>query len=170
MELPDELALPVPGARVRALREDDWQLEQALSRVPDVPPWTYYPADLTPEDARGRVAHSIALRAQRRGARFAVEREGVAVGMVGLELRTEVPSVYYAFLPAGRGRGLATEAVRAVARWVLDQGAPEVRASTRLDNVASERVLERAAFRRDGTGAGRDGTVVTLWVRKPTVQ
>ncbi|GEL97375.1 GNAT family N-acetyltransferase [Cellulomonas terrae] len=170
MELPDELALPVPDARLRAMREDDWRLEQTLSRVPDVPPWTYYPADLTSEDARDRVARSLALRSQRRGARFVVEREGAAVGMVGLELRTDVPSVYYAFLPAGRRLGLATEAVRAVARWVLDHGAHEVRASTRLENVASERVLERAAFRRDGTGAGQDGTVVTLWVREPTVE
>ena len=168
MELPDELRLPQPGARVRAMRADDWVLEQALSRVPDVPPWTYYPADLSPQGARDRVAHSLALRAQGRGARFVVESAGDPVGMVGLELRTEVPSVFYAFLPAGRGAGFATAAVRAVSGWVLAQGAAEVRASTMLDNAASERVLERASFRRDGTDVGPDGVVVTRWVNKPT--
>ena len=115
MELPDQLALPLPGARVRALREDDWPLEQALSRVPDVPRWTYYQAELSVEGARDRVDRSLALRADGRGARFVVEHGGAPVGTVGLELRTDVPSVYYAFLPAGRGLGLATEAVRAVA-------------------------------------------------------
>lgn len=170
MELPDELVLPLPGARLRAMRDDDWRLERALSRVPDVPPWTFYPADLTDEAARDRVARSLALRAEGRVARFVVEHGGDPVGMVGLELRTDVPSVFYAFLPAGRRLGLATEAVRAVVGWVLDRGADEVRATTMLENLASERVLERAAFRRYGTGTGRDGAVVTLWVREPTVE
>ena len=52
MELPDVLVLP--GARLRALREDDWLLDHALSRVADVPQWTYYPADV--ERARRRAS------------------------------------------------------------------------------------------------------------------
>jgi RimJ/RimL family protein N-acetyltransferase len=150
------------------MRADDWSLEQALSRVPDVPPWTYYPAELDLQAARDRITRSLALRADGRGARFVVEHGGAPVGTVGLELRTEVPSVYYAFLPSGRGRGLATEAVRALAGWVLDRGAESVRASTLLGNVASERVLERAGFRRDGTESRPDGVDVTRWVRQPT--
>ena len=163
MDLPDELVLPVPEALLRALREDDWILDQALSRVPDVPRWTYHPADASAEQARDRVARSIALRADGRGGRFVVESGGAAVGLVGLGLRADGPSVYYAFLPAGRGRGLATASVRAVAGWALDHGADEVRARTMLENGPSERVLERAGFRRGGLDVDPDGVTVTLW-------
>ena len=121
VELPDRLVLPLPGTRLRALREDDWPLDQALSRVADVPRWTYYPADLGVDDgprAGGAEPRRSALTG--RGGRFVVEHAGAAVGTVGLVLRVDGPSVYYAFLPAGRGMGLATEAVRAAdaaGRW-----------------------------------------------------
>ncbi|MBO3085720.1 GNAT family N-acetyltransferase [Cellulomonas sp. zg-ZUI188] len=174
MELPEALDLPVREARMRALRDDDWVLDRDLSRVPDVPRWTYYPADLSAERAREWVAHSLAVRADRRGGRFVVEVGGAPVGTVGITLRPDGPSVYYAFLPAGRGGGLATESVRAVARWALADGAPHVDARTMVDNVPSERVLERAGFRRRGLDVGPDGVQLTCWRlardRQPTKQ
>lgn len=163
MELPDELVLP--GARVRALRADDWELDHALSRVPDVPRWTYYPADVGVDEARERVARSLALRADGRGGRFVVERDGSPVGTIGLALRVDGPYVYYAFLPAGRGLGLATEAVGALSTWALQHGADRVHAVTMVDNRASERVLERSSFVRLGLEVEPDGVTVTRWER-----
>lgn len=163
MDLPDELALRLPGTRLRALREGDWPLDLALSRVPDVPLWTYYPADLTPEDARERVARSIAVRGDGRGGRFVVEWSGTAVGTVGVVLRTAGPSVYYAFLPSGRGLGLASQSLRALSGWVLEHAAPHVGARTMLGNMPSERVLERVGFRREGLDVEPDGVSVTCW-------
>ena len=165
MELPDVLGLPVPGARLRALRADDWPLDQALSQAPDVPRWTYFPADISEEVARERVSRSLALRADGRGGRFVVELAGAGVGAVGLVERVDGPYVHYAFLPAGRGRGLATLAVRAVARWALVHGAHDVRAHTMLGNVASERVLERASFERSGVDVDPLGVTVGRWTR-----
>ena len=174
MELPDVLDLPLSGALMRALREDDWPLDRDLSLVPDVPLWTYYPAGLSTERARGWVAHSLTVRAERRGGRFVVEVDGAPVGTVGLVVRPDGPTVYYAFLPAGRGRGLATESVRAVGCWVLDHGAPHVDARTMLENRPSERVLERAGFRRHGLDVAPDGVQLTSWrlapAKEPTVQ
>jgi RimJ/RimL family protein N-acetyltransferase len=167
VELPDVLELPAPGARLRALREDDWPLDQALSRVPDVPRWTYYPADIDAQVARERVSRSLVLRADGRGGRLVVELDGASVGAVGLVERVDGPYVHYALLPAGRGRGLATLAVRAVARWALVHGAGEVRARTMVDNAASERVLERASFERCGRDVDPLGVAVVCWVRRP---
>lgn len=56
------------------------------------------------------------------------------------------------------GRGLATEAVRATVDWALDSGTlTRVVAVTWPDNLASQRVLEKAGLQheRDGTYYGR---------------
>ena len=161
MELPDELDLP--GARMRALRPDDWLLDHALSRVVDVPQWTYYPADVDEQEARQRVGRNLVQRAEGRGGRFVVERSGEALGTIGLGLRSDGPHLYYAFLPEGRGMGLATEAVRALSQWVLEHGADVVHARTMVGNAASERVLERASFRRGPLEVEPDGVSVTRW-------
>ena len=49
------------------MREDDWELDYTLSRVSDVPRWTYYPADIGVDEARARVARSLANRVEGRG-------------------------------------------------------------------------------------------------------
>jgi RimJ/RimL family protein N-acetyltransferase len=163
VQLPDTLDLGT--ARLRAVGPDDWELDYALSRVPDVPRWTYYPADVTAEQARERVARNLVNRADGRGARFVVERDGVAVGTAGIVLRVDGPYLYYAFLPDGRGSGLATEAVRALSAWALAHGFERVHALTMLENTASERVLERAAFARGSVEVAPDGLTVTRWWR-----
>ncbi len=163
MDLPDVLDLG--PARLRAVEDRDWRLDLALSREPDVPRWTYYPVDLSAADARARVARSLALRADGRGGRFVVEHRGAAVGTVGLALRADGPWVYYAFLPAGRGRGLATTAVDVLSAWALTHGADRVQAATMLDNLASERVLARASFVRGELDVEPDGVTVTRWAR-----
>jgi RimJ/RimL family protein N-acetyltransferase len=162
MELPEELDLPA-AARIRALREDDWQLDHALSRVADVSRWTYYPADVSEDEARERVQRNLVQRAEGRGGRFVVELGGHAVGTIGLSLRVDGPHLYYALLPAARGRGLATEAVLALSRWALEHGADAVHARTMVGNAASERVLERASFRRGPLEVEPDGVSVTRW-------
>ncbi len=70
----------------------------------------------------------------------------------------------YGFVPAGRGRGLATEAVGAVAAHLL--GDPEVRvvaADTAVDNLPSQRVLDNNAFRQVGTGWDEEDGDLLRW-------
>ncbi len=58
-----------------------------------------------------------------------------------------------------RGKGYASEALAAVARWALTEGGIQrVWLTTNTDIVASTRVAEKAGFRRDGTlrRAGRE--------------
>lgn len=81
-----------------------------------------------------------------------------------------VIEVGYWLFPDARGRGLATRAVRAVAREAFATGISRIEANVRIGNEASERVLERAGFTREGVkrrllrhGAGRaDATLFSL--------
>jgi RimJ/RimL family protein N-acetyltransferase len=56
---------------------------------------------------------------------------------------------YWLFAPA-RGRGVATTSVEAMAGWAFGSGFHRVEAAVRVGNAASERVLERAGFAREG--------------------
>jgi RimJ/RimL family protein N-acetyltransferase len=56
----------------------------------------------------------------------------------------------YWLLPEARGRGVATRSVRAAAEHGFANGIFRVEAHVRVGNVASERVLERAGFHREG--------------------
>ena len=50
-----------------------------------------------------------------------------------------------------RGRGVATAAVRLLADWMLREWRPaRMQLTTSVDNPASQRVAERAGFRREG--------------------
>ena len=139
---------------LRAMTEADWPLEQALSRDPDVLRWTTHPPYLTEAVARQRMAE-LADRARRwLGQRYAVcGPDGAAVGMAALTVeRSPEPSLGYALLPAGRGRGMAVTAVRLMADWVLSVGHPVVTLGMLADNAASAGVATRAGFRQVGRG------------------
>ncbi len=80
---------------------------------------------------------------------------GEIVGSIGLRDtdwaagRTEIG---YGMHTGQRGRGHATEAARAVGRWALtDGGMRRVQLRSRVDNVASLRVAEKAGYQREGT-------------------
>ncbi|MQA32305.1 GNAT family N-acetyltransferase [Modestobacter roseus] len=164
------------GVVLRAMTEDDWVLEQALSRDPEVLRWTTHPPHLDEAAARQRML-DVADRAHRRlGQRYAVRPveggvEGPAVGMAALTVeRSPEPSVGYALLPAGRGRGLAVAAVRLMTDWLLSVGHPCVRLGMLPDNEASAAVAARAGYRDLGVQAAPrpDGSVgrVRWWERR----
>jgi RimJ/RimL family protein N-acetyltransferase len=71
-------------------------------------------------------------------------------------------------LPAPRdlGRGLAVRSLRLLRDWLLAQGETTIVLCTHPDNDRSQRVAERADFRRDGDVAEyarfKDGTTRAL--------
>jgi RimJ/RimL family protein N-acetyltransferase len=79
--------------------------------------------------------------------------DGTIVGGVTLRhfdpMRGVIEVGYWLF-PDARGRGLATRAVRAVAREAFASGLWRIEAHVRIGNDVSERVLERAGFTREG--------------------
>jgi RimJ/RimL family protein N-acetyltransferase len=57
----------------------------------------------------------------------------------------------YWLRPAGRGRGAASEAVRLVCAWGFSElGLERIEATCDVDNLGSQRVLERSGFEREG--------------------
>ena len=73
--------------------------------------------------------------------------------------------------PPERGQGYATRTVRLVAAWVFDDlGLGRLQARTSQGNLASEHVLERVGFRREGLArsgfllpVSRERVDTTMW-------
>jgi RimJ/RimL family protein N-acetyltransferase len=85
-----------------------------------------------------------------------LDREaGRIVGSIGLfhaDWEARSAEIGYGVRADERGKGYATEALAAVARWVLTEGGIQ-RAwlTANTDNVASVRVAEKAGLHREGT-------------------
>ena len=76
---------------------------------------------------------------------------GELLGAIGLTLRDGLGEVGYWTAPWARGRGVATRAAALHTSWALEVlGLPRVELLTDVDNLASQRVAERAGFVREG--------------------
>ncbi len=76
-----------------------------------------------------------------------------ALGFVVLLVRPQpgVAGIGYWIVPRARGHGLATHAVSLLSQWALtDAGVARVEAWVEPENLASQRVLTAAGFRREG--------------------
>lgn len=95
-----------------------------------------------------------------------VTQTGQVVGGIGF-LHPPDPEgaveIGYGLAESARGNGYATEAVTAVVALARAQGASRVVALTTPDNVASQRVLERCGFAREGTVETDEGELLR-WV------
>lgn len=95
------------------------------------------------------------------------EAPGEVVGMLGTKGGVDehgAVEVGYGFNASFEGRGYATEAVGALVRSLLTH--PDVRtvtAETAVDNLASQRVLEKNGFVRTGVGWNDDDGDLVLW-------
>lgn len=86
----------------------------------------------------------------------ASRRPAGTIGIYYEDPRTATAGIGYAMLPAWRGRGMPTRAVRLLARWAVEAaGIGRLTAGTLPGNAASQRVLEKAGFRREGYLRGR---------------
>jgi RimJ/RimL family protein N-acetyltransferase len=83
--------------------------------------------------------------------------DGAFAGDIGLynEAFSGQAMIGYSLAPGFRGRGVATRAVRLLSAWAFEIGVRRLVAGTMLDNVASQRVLERAGFVREGIRRSR---------------
>lgn len=90
--------------------------------------------------------------------RLLVEVDGAVVGDVswhsvwyGPNDASRAVNIGISLIPAARGRGLGTRAQRALVEHLFATTAVNrVEASTDVDNVAEQRSLEKAGFRREG--------------------
>ena len=121
-------------------------------------------------DARSPADYLAAKReawAEGTGASFAIcdaNRPDPCLGQVFIERGDDGRgSVGYWLLEDGRGTGRATQALRLVAPWALtEMRLGRLQLQTDPENIASQRVAERAGFKREGVfrayDSRKDGT------------
>ncbi len=119
--------------------------------------WLPLPQPYTLDDATAwctKVSH--ALRESGDGIHFAITDATTdqLLGTVGLkktDWSTRISEIGYWVAPWARGRGVATEAVRSVGRWLLtDQGFERMELKAAVADVASQKAAERAGLHREG--------------------
>ncbi len=142
------MQLAAGAFRLTAMHSDDWPVEVALSRDPDVVRWTFYPSKLDSAGARERVEGLMSRAAQGISQWYVIRDErGDMLGTCGLgKLQLATPEVFYSLLAAARGRGAATEAVTALVAWALANGWTAVALETVDGNAPSENVARRSGF------------------------
>lgn len=84
--------------------------------------------------------------------RITRKADGRAIGGMGFKDQPRDGSVEvgYGLAPSARGQGYAAEALAALLHLAARHGVTRVVADTDEDNIASQRTLERAGFRRSG--------------------
>jgi RimJ/RimL family protein N-acetyltransferase len=123
---------------------------------PEIQRWTNLPSPFRASDAVALLQFSTTLRERGTAALFAVTStdQGELLGAISLRdiARDEGrASIGYWVAVEARGRGVATTAVTATARWAFEAlGVDEVYADVLHGNDASLRVLERCGFAPDG--------------------
>lgn len=146
---------------LRPLGPGDGDFLFALLTQPDVAATSVPPITPDREEVELRCARADGrwLAAERADLLIVDAATGAPTGDIGLyydEPRTGQAMIGYAMLPAWRGRGFPTRAARLLARWVFTEtGIGRLIAGTIPANVASQRVLEKAGFRREGYLRGR---------------
>jgi [ribosomal protein S5]-alanine N-acetyltransferase len=152
--LPDP---PLSDGRVtlRGWRLSDVPQIVAMCSEPDVIRFTSVPVPYDADDARLWLDLHPARLAAGDGAAFAITEGGdeLPVGSIGVRVMHDqgIAETGYHVVEARRGRGLATAALRLIARWTFAElPVARLQLTTHLDNPGSQRAAEKAGFTREG--------------------
>ncbi len=88
-------------------------------------------------------------------ARFVIERkEGAKIGFIAhyIVQPSGLMEIGYGIIPSERGKGYGTEAVQIMVDYLfLSKDIARIQAVTNVENHASQRVLEKVGFKKEGT-------------------
>jgi len=151
--------IETPRLVLRAVTEDDAAAIYAACSDPRLTEYTLFETHRTPDDSAAFVrAYALPNYEQGLPEPFAIalkDDPGRLVGCTGGRWNTQanqcVEFGYWVAVPFW-GRGVATEAVRAVIPYLFEALGPErVQAHVMTPNAASARVLEKAGLTYEGT-------------------
>jgi RimJ/RimL family protein N-acetyltransferase len=169
-------AMEIRGAEVvlRPWRMEDVPAVTVACQDPEIARWlSFVPQPYTEGDARFYVRDCMRATDERKPFAIADPETGDAIGSIEMRInRMQTGHIGYWLAPEARGRGLTTDALRALSRWALQElGLGRVELVTDPDNIASQRVAENAGFTREGIlrsilvnrdGSRRDGVMFSL--------
>jgi RimJ/RimL family protein N-acetyltransferase len=138
---------------LRRWRESDLPGVVAICQDSEIPRWTAVPSDYRGTDARvwfSRLHDELHAGA---GASLAItegERLLGSISLLRIDWEHARAEVGYLVAAEARGRGVATRAVRLICAWGFGAlGLERVELLAATGNTASQRVAERAGFRRE---------------------
>jgi RimJ/RimL family protein N-acetyltransferase len=82
---------------------------------------------------------------------FIEKKDGSKVGTIWHYQERNLPEMGYALVPSERGKGYCSEAVMIMVDYLfLSKNIERIQAQTDVRNVGSQKVLEKAGFRKEG--------------------
>jgi RimJ/RimL family protein N-acetyltransferase len=159
---------------LRPWRIEDVPAVTAACQDAEIARWlAFVPQPYTEEDARVYIRECIDAADDRRPFAITDAETGEVVGAIDMHInRMQTGHVGYWMAAEARDRGLTTAALEAISRWAVEEvGLGRVELVTDPDNIASQRVAEKAGFIREGVlrsillnrdGTRRDGVMFSL--------
>jgi len=140
---------------IRSWRQSDVTALVGLLEDPEIARWTGIPAPYTRREAKLFFKANARQEAMGVGTDSAIvdANGGDVLGGVGLKLHPAHASAEVGYWVAAhaRRRGIATRAVRLIARWAFgDLEVQRLELLTNVGNEASEGVARKCGFRREG--------------------
>jgi RimJ/RimL family protein N-acetyltransferase len=138
---------------LRELREDDRAVVLSTMRDALVAKWLNMPSTPSDRDFDSllRVARDGRASGDRIDYTVTEADSDVSLGAVIASRRhRDNYEIAYLAREEGRGRGLMTRAVRLLCDWLLEEGVGRIEIRTHPGNHASQKLAERAGFRREG--------------------
>jgi len=81
-----------------------------------------------------------------------VKKDGTRIGYLGMGLVGPYWEIGYVLIPSERGKGYCTEAAQiAVDYLFMSKDIVRIQATTHTENVASQKILVKTGFKREGT-------------------
>jgi ribosomal-protein-alanine N-acetyltransferase len=133
---------------------DDLGCVEEATEDPDIPKGTTVPATFTPAEGQAWIERQWSRHNEGTGLSQAIadaaSNEALGAGVL-MARKPGTVEIGYWLIPRARGRGIGSRAVGLLARWAVAEASfARVEALVAPDNIASQRVLEKAGFRREG--------------------
>jgi RimJ/RimL family protein N-acetyltransferase len=146
------MELRADGIVLRLWRVEDAPAVTAACQDPEIARWIpLIPTPYREEDARDFLEHVVASEDSYGFAVLDSETGDLAGSIAIKQQRFSTGHIGYWVAREARGRGVATSALKTLCRWAVDElGLKRLELVTDPENVASQRVAEKAGFQREG--------------------